>query len=215
MPPAPPNKRNHKLLIYAGVAGAVLALIVLLKRKGEPAATEAASTEGATYASAPSSIPATGETGNLSAFEASLGAQLPAAIESGVKAGLESNLPASNGAAGNLSETIAALGGFVTAIRGNATGEQTGAGAQLSPSSGTTPATPATSPVVVEVKAAGGASTPPAKGSPAPSTKCPSGYTSSAGGCVKDIKCGNGCAGHQYSTGRTECQTKKDGKCSW
>lgn len=33
--------------------------------------------------------------------------------------------------------------------------------------------------------------------------------------CYKDITCGNGCQGHKYQDGHSECQTKTGGKCHW
>lgn len=195
----PANKRNHKILIYAGVAGAVLALVVMLKRKGasSEAPAEAASP---TYASSPSGIPATGETGNLAAFENSLTEQIPLAIASGVQAGLANNQPATSPS--SLPETIAALGTFLGSIQQSRTGEQTGAGAQGSPSQGTTP-------TVVNVAPAAPAASAPVASAPAKTSAPAKGPT------FTTKKCGNGCDGHFYSDGHVECQTKTAGKCHW
>lgn len=206
----PKGGRNRKILVYAGVAGAVLALIVLLKKR-QSAGAESAEPGGPTYASAPSGIPASGETGNLSAFEASLTEHLPFAIAEGVQAGLQSNTPSQTQ---SLPDTLSALGAFLGSIQSSRTGEQTGAGSQLSPSSGTTPT------IVSPAPAAPTAPTPvssaPPKSAPAGPPPCPGGFPNrSSRGCYHDGKCGNGCGGHFYSSGAVECQQKTAGKCHW
>lgn len=217
-----PDARRKKLLIYAGVAGAVLALVVLLKRKQAPPA-EAAPGEaaGPTYASAPGGIPAAGEgqSSELRAFEQSLAAQLPEAIANGVRTGLQSNTPANTQP--SLPEVIGALGGFIGAVNGNRTGEQTGGGTSNSPSQGTPPITPAPSPVATVAPPSAPAPAPSAPAPPpkAPASKppgCPSGYTQGPHGCYRNGRCGNGCEGHFYTNGQVECQHKDaHGHCVW
>lgn len=200
-----PKGKNQKLLIYAGIAGAIIGLIVLTKKKGESTAEEPA----ATYATSPSSIPAgSGETAGavqqeLGSFEQSLASQLPAAIASGVQAGLTNNSAGSGSNGNTFAETLSGLAAFEQAtiapflsILGNQTGQQTGASTP-SPSSGA----------------------PAAVASPAPAATAPPTVVSSkpqpAAPAYKDITCGNGCAGHKYADGHSECQTKQNGKCSW
>jgi hypothetical protein len=197
MNPKKPADRK-KLLIYAGVAGAMLALVVLMKRKTAGTAEEAAGSSLPTYTSGPSSIPGVGgeNTGELATFENSLSAQLPQAIESGVRAGLAANQ--TNTTPNNsLAEMIAALGGFATSIRSTPGGEQVG-GLQASPSQPAPAPTPA--PVVAPPPR-------PAPAPPPPKAAPPPAY--------KTITCGNGCPGHKYPDGHSECMTKKAGKCSW
>jgi hypothetical protein len=58
----------------------------------------------------------------------------------------------------------------------------------------------------------------PNKTNPPPASTCPSAYpiSNGQGGCYKNIKCGNGCEGHQYSN-HTECQQgeAKHKNCHW
>jgi hypothetical protein len=214
------QSRNRKLLIYAGVAGAVLALVVIIKRKASGTTAPAEEAATPTYASAPGSIPAVGESGSLQAFEQQLAAQLPAAIESGVKAGLTNNqaVPA---ASPTLAEIIGSLGTFIGAVNSNRTGEQTGAGAQGSPSQGTTPTQPAPAP------AAPAPSSPPPS-SPAP-TVPPKAPPPSGSGCPPDFpnrgphgcwrwsrtKTPDGCSCHGYQNGMLECEHKVNGRCTF
>jgi hypothetical protein len=213
MPAAAKQNRNRKLMVYAGVAGAIVALVVILKKRSatstEPGTSEAA---GPTYASAPGSIPAAGETtqSELARYEQALSAQLPTAIEEGVKAGLQGNQTAAPPPQSNsLAEVVAALGGFATAIRGNNTGEQT----QQSPSLNTPAAQPAVAPAAPPPAQPVYVYTPPPPAAPpavvATHPQAPSpGYAT--------IRCGNGCEGHRYSDGRVACQIKNSrGQCYW
>lgn len=214
-----PDKQKQ-ILIYAGVAGAVLALIVLLKRKGS--SSSPSEPTGTTYASSPGTIPAVGETGEttalrgeLSQFENQLLTQLPGAIKEGVQAGATSNTA---GGAGTFAESLSNVGTLLGLFQQNRTGEQAGPGAQQSPSQGTTPVQAAPPVITVNLppqqQAPTSSSTPP----PAKSVTagCPSNFPNSGPhGCYHSGKCGNGCEGHFYKDGTTECQTKTKSGCQW
>jgi hypothetical protein len=205
------QNRNRKIVLYAGIAGAVVALVIILKKKESKTEEEGTLP---TYASAPSAIPATGETGEgvqlrneLSSFESTLQNQLPSAISSAVEAGIRANTP-TTAPQSNLGEALTGIASILGAVMQNRTGEQVGGGSSGStPSQGTTNITINTSPTGTNVKT-------PAAGPSKP--KCPGGYpTSGPHGCYRDGKCPNGCQGHFYQNGTTECQRKVGKTCTW
>jgi hypothetical protein len=202
MKPAGPG--HKKLLIYAGAAGAVIALLVLLKRKQSAPAEEGVA--GAQYASAPSGIPAVGETtGNQSSV---LKNELTE-FENGLRTQLLEQRQAQPTSGGlNLQEVAGLLG----VLRGTgAAGEQNGSGGNGSPSN-PTPA-PVEAPHPVQPPAPPPA--PPAPPPPAPPAPPPPPPRPPAPPPWKDITCGNGCPGHRYPDGRVACMVKRSGRCVW
>jgi hypothetical protein len=197
MKPTHPNHR--KMLIYAGAAGAVLALLVLLKKRQSGQAEE--SPAGQTYASAPSGIPAVGETtanqssalkNELTTFEEQLRTQL-----------LEQQHPQTQGL--NIGEVAQLIG----VLRSTGTGEQVGAGGQGSPSNSMPQPQEAPHPVATPPPPAPPAAPAPPAPAPPPAQPAP------PPPAYHTITCGNGCPGHRYPDGRVACMVKRGGKCVW
>lgn len=219
MTPAPPSKkgRQQKLLIYAGVAGAILGVLMLAKRKKGGTAEEQAGSSLPTYTSGPSSIPGAegGNSGELATFENTLSAQLPQAIREGVQAGMAGN-PANASTPNNLTEVLSVVTGLITALRPGGLGEQVGS-ASPSPSQAAPTPAPAESASCsygsacynAFMEANGRANEAAQHAAPAPAPKPAPKPT------YHMITCGNGCPGHKYPDGHSACMSKRNGKCVW
>jgi hypothetical protein len=204
-PKAPQGKKLPKWAIPVG-AVAVVGIVLFLKKKQAP--TEGNATEpGTSGLSNQSFIPVTGE--NV----AGVGASGGGTVESGsnntellreiIKGDKESAVEQSKEQHLFFEQLIASLG--------------TGGGA---------PSTPAPAGGVAAPPPESQPAAPPAVAPPAPAPAPPPPAPKPAGcpgsfplrgphGCYHDITCGNGCQGHRYQNGMTECQVKTGGKCHW
>jgi hypothetical protein len=215
MPTASAHKKKHTL-IYAGVAGAVVVLFLVLRKRKASEEEESSPT----YASAPSSIPAAGET------VADAASQSKNELQEFEK---------------SLSERLEGQVALIASSMQSRTGEQVGSGSSSpSPSVPSAPA-PVQSPPAPEGCGYGtkcyikgmeenayfnehshGSPAPPPPPAPAPpevvgvTPQPKSGSGSGGGSGYTTVRCGNGCEGHRHSNGQVDCQVKNSkGQCYW
>jgi hypothetical protein len=152
MPPKPKNSKNRKLLLYAGAAGALLALIMIM-RKSSAATAAQTNTAGVAPVSTASDGLAAGSSGldnssQLASFEQDLLNQLPQVIANSISAGTANGLPAQAASATTTNDalsTYAQIQGqtldLLTSLRSTGLGgEQTGAAQASAGPAGVAPA---------------------------------------------------------------------------
>lgn len=207
MPDAKPNvkagKKLPKWALPVGAVGVVAAVLYLRKKKSGEAAAEPSNTE---QLNRQSFIPVTGE--NVAGVGASGGSGSSGSGEGSsnlmefLKLQSEENKESRAQEQGFFREVISTLTG------GGAPTSQAPAGVVQAPAQGgATPSPPAPNP--------------PAPNPPAPSppkgNRCPPSHPYvGPHGCFANVTCGNGCAGHRYTNGTTECQHRGSGnRCTW
>lgn len=204
-PKAPQGKKLPKWVIPAG-AVTVVAIVLYLRKKSS--STEGNATEpGTSGLSNQSFIPVTGENvAGMGSGGGSGGGTVEGssnneeALRELIKGNQEANKESQQESRAFFEKALERLG--------------TGGGAPSSPAAqgGVTAPPPESQPAQQQRTPS---PTPAPKPVPKPAG-CPSSHPNSGPhGCFQNMTCGNGCAGHRYVNGTTECQTKTGGKCHW